>query len=265
MARRRIGRVIWLVFIEILSFFQCLKFMHKIQNMYKTDTSPRTPPLVDQAFAQLRRDVLNGTYGPGAKLKLDELQAAYGFSSSPLREALSRLAQEGLIRADERRGFRVTAISAEDLGDITRMRVMLDVQALRESIAHGDDVWEAQVVAAFHRLEKVEGRLSDGPVVLDQGWTDVHTAFHMALISASPSERLRTWSASLFDQAERYRRFSARFRKTFKHKSSEHRKLMDATLRRDADTACALLQEHILSTERNVLSVLSKLEHGQGG
>ena len=97
MARRRIGRVIWLVFIEILSFFQCLEFMHKIQNMYKTDTSPRTPPLVDQAFAQLRRDVLNGTYGPGAKLKLDELQAAYGFSSSPLREALSRLAQEGLI------------------------------------------------------------------------------------------------------------------------------------------------------------------------
>lgn len=238
--------------------------MHKINYMYKNDTPARTPPLVDQAFAQLRRDVLNGTYSAGAKLKLDELQATYGFSSSPLREALSRLAQEGLIRADERRGFRVAAVSAEDLADITRMRVMLDVQALRESIAHGDDAWEALVVGAFHRLEKVEARLSEGPVVLDQGWTEVHTAFHMALISASPSERLRTWSASLFDQAERYRRYSARFRKTFKHKSSEHRKLMDATLRRDADTACALLEEHILSTQRNVLAVLSKVEQTPG-
>ncbi|MBB6561969.1 DNA-binding GntR family transcriptional regulator [Acidovorax soli] len=231
--------------------------------MYEKEQPTRTPPLVDQAFAQLRRDVLGGTYGAGAKLKLDELQTAYGFSSSPLREALSRLAQEGLIRADERRGFRVAAISAADLADITRMRVMLDVQALRESIAHGDDAWEAAVVGAFHRLEKVEARLGDGPVVLDEGWTDLHTAYHMALISACPSERLRTWSASLFDQAERYRRYSARFRKTSRRKSNEHRKLMDATLRRDADTASALLEEHILSTERNVLAVLDQVEHRQ--
>ncbi|WP_100409186.1 GntR family transcriptional regulator [Acidovorax sp. 69] len=238
--------------------------MHKIQNMYKKETPTRTPPLVDQAFAQLRHDVLSGTYGAGAKLKLDELQTAYGFSSSPLREALSRLAQEGLIRADERRGFRVAAISEEDLADITRMRVMLDVQALRESIAHGDDAWEASVVGAYHRLEKMEGRLGDGPVILDNDWTELHTAFHTALISASPSERLRTWSASLFDQAERYRRYSARFRKTSRRKSNEHRKLMDATLRRDADTACALLEEHILSTQRNVMAVLAQVEQQEG-
>ena len=232
--------------------------------MYKKETPTRTPPLVDQAFAQLRHDVLSGTYAAGAKLKLDELQTAYGFSSSPLREALSRLAQEGLIRSDERRGFRVAAISAEDLADITRMRVMLDVQALRESIAHGDDAWEASVVSAYHRLEKVEGRLGDGPVILDNDWTELHTAFHTALISASPSERLRTWSASLFDQAERYRRYSARFRKTSRRKSNEHRKLMDATLRRDADTACALLEEHILSTQRNVMAVLAQVEQQDG-
>ncbi len=233
--------------------------MHKIQTMYKNDMPTRSPPLVDQAVAQLRRDVLDGTYIAGAKLKLDELQTAYGFSSSPLREALNRLSQEGLIRADERRGFRVTAISAEDLADITRMRVMLDVQALRESIAHGDDAWEAIVVGAFHRLEKLDARLSDGPVILDQEWADLHTAFHMALIS-----RQLAMCASLFDQAERYRRYSARFRKTFKHKTGEHRKLMDATLRRDAATACALLEEHILSTQRNVLAVLDQVGLPQG-
>ena len=89
------------------------------------------PPLVDQAFQRLRKDVLTGTYAAGAKLKVEELQAAYGFSSSPLREALSRLSQEGLVRADERRGFRVAALTPEDLEDITRMRLMLDVPALR--------------------------------------------------------------------------------------------------------------------------------------
>ena len=220
------------------------------------ENSDYAPPLVEQAFTRLRQDVLSGTFGAGAKLKLDELQEAYGFSSSPLREALSRLAQEGLVRADERRGFRVAAISAEDLADITRMRVMLDVPALRESIELGDDAWEAAILAAFHRLEKVESRLSDGPVVLDGEWTQLHRAFHLALVAACSSERQRLWSASLFDQAERYRRYSARYRKSARRKSNEHRKIMDATLRRDADTACALLEEHILSTQRNVEAAL---------
>jgi len=228
--------------------------------MQKADINSTAPPLVEQAFTRLRADVLAGAFAAGSKLKLDELQGLYGYSSSPLREALSRLSQEGLVRADERRGFRVAPISAEDLADITHMRVMLDVPALRESIAHGDDAWEATVIAAFHRLEKVESRLSDGPVVLDEEWSELHRSFHLALVGACPSERQRIWGASLFDQAERYRRFSARFRRTARRKSNEHRKLMDAALRRDADTACALLEEHILSTQRNVLAALRHAE-----
>ena len=215
------------------------------------------PPLVDQAFQRLRHDVLSGNHVAGAKLKVEELQSAYGFSSSPLREALSRLSQEGLIRADERRGFRVAQLSADDLGDITRMRLMLDVQALRESIAHGDDAWEAAIVAAFYRLEKVEARLPDGPLVLDEEWSTLHRDFHAALLAACPSQRQLAWSASLFDQAERYRRVSARYRKTARRKSTEHKRLTDATVKRDADTACALLAEHIKGTQRNVEAAMS--------
>jgi len=218
-----------------------------------------TPPLVEQAFHRLRKDVLIGAYPAGAKLKVEDLQEAYGFSSSPLREALSRLAQEGLVRADERRGFRVAPITADDLADITRMRLMLDVQALAESIQHGDDKWEATIVAAYHRLEKVESRMVEGPLMLDDDWGVLHRDFHMALIAACPSERQRNWAASLFDQAERYRRYSARYRKTVRRKSSEHRKIMDAALKRDTQTACTLLQEHILGTQRSVESVLKNI------
>lgn len=216
-----------------------------------------SPPLVDQAFQRLRRDVLAGTFAAGTKLKVEELQAAYGYSSSPLREALSRLSQEGLVRADERRGFRVAPLSPDDLRDITRMRLMLDVQALNEAIEHGDDAWEAAIVAAFYRLEKVESRLPDGPVVLDEEWSTLHRDFHAALIAACPSQRQLAWSASLFDQAERYRRYSARHRKVVRRKSSEHKKLMDATLKRDAATACALLAEHIRGTQRNLEAVFA--------
>jgi len=216
-------------------------------------------PLTEQAFALLRQDVIGGHFEAGVKLKLDELQDRYGFSSSPLREALSRLAQEGLVRADERRGFRVAQLSADDLRDITRMRLLIDVQALEDAMAHGDDTWEAHIMAAHHRLDKMESRFSDGPLVLDDTWSRLHKDFHMALLSACTSVRQRTWSESLFDQAERYRRFSARHRTTSRRKSEEHRQLMEAVIGRQVEQACALLTDHVQSTLRNVESALQRL------
>ena len=214
-------------------------------------------PLTEQAVQSLRRDVTLGVFEPGQKLKLDELQSLYGFSSSPLREALSKLSQEGLIRADERKGFRVADISRNDLEDITRMRLMLDAQALEAAMQQGDDEWEAAIVAAHYKLDKLERALPDGPVVLDEAWIEAHKEFHLAMLAACGSPRLLQWCATLFDQAERYRQFSARHRMTSKRKSSEHKRIMDAVIRRDVPTARALLIDHISSTQRNILLVLS--------
>ena len=222
--------------------------------------TPPSPTVSEQALQALRNDVLFGIHAPSSKLKMDVLQSQYGFSSSPLREALSRLVHEGLVKADERRGFWVAPISPEDLADITRMRLMLDLPALRESINLGDDAWEAEIVSSFHRLSKIEARLPTGPVVLDADWSQHHRAFHRALIAACPSERQLSLSMSLFDQAERYRQFSARNRRVLKRKDEEHSTLMKAVLDREVDKALALLAEHIQSTQRNVLSALESKE-----
>jgi DNA-binding GntR family transcriptional regulator len=234
-----------------------LFFMHNFKIM---QNSAPNATLSEQAFQVLRGDVLSGRHAPESKLKVDALQQMYGFSSSPLREALNRLVQEGLVKADERRGFRVTPISPTDLADITKMRLMLDIPALQESIAAGDDAWEAQIVAAFHRLEKIESRLPQGPVVLDAEWSQRHRDFHMAMIAACPSERQLLWSMSLFDQAERYRHFAARHRTVSKKKDEEHRTLMKAVLRRDGATATAMLSEHICSTQTNVMAAFALQE-----
>ena len=235
-----------LIFVQIIEIMQT----------EKTSATDLNQPLVEQAFARLRRDVMMGQFEPGQKLKLEELQDMYGFSSSPLREAMSRLSQEGLIRSDERRGFRVTEINRQDLADITEMRLHLDVLALERAIQLGDDAWEAHIVSCHYRLDKLEKNLSDGPVHLDDTWVRAHKDFHMSLIAACQSDRLMSWCASLFDQAERYRQFSSRHRKTSRRKHVEHKKLVDAVLSRDVATACALLADHIASTQKNVLAVL---------
>jgi DNA-binding GntR family transcriptional regulator len=232
-------------------------FMHNSQIMQ--EIAPSTT-VSEQAFQALRVDVLSGRHVPESKLKVDALQQQYGFSSSPLREALNRLVQEGLVKADERKGFRVAAMSPDDLADITKMRLLLDVTALHESIQHGDDVWEANIVASFHRLEKIESRLPQGPVVLDAEWSQRHRDFHMSQIAACPSERQLAWSMSLFDQAERYRHFAARNRTVLKKKDAEHRALMKAVVRRDAATATQMLSEHIASTQTNVLAAFALMQ-----
>lgn len=224
--------------------------------------SPETPapsvPLSEQAYLRLRSDVIGGQLAPDTKLKLELLFSRYGLSSSPLREALNRLAQEGLVSADERRGFRVAPLSLDDLADITAMRKLIDVPALADAIAHGDEDWECAIAAAFHRLNLAEKDLGDGPLVLDGQWEAVHRDFHLSLLAGCPSARQRALSASLFDQAERYRRFSARFRQTIRRKNQEHKRLMNAALQRDAATACALLEQHIEATRRNVEAAASK-------
>lgn len=213
-------------------------------------------PLVEQAVDRLRQDLLSGIYEPGAKLKVEMLSKEYGYSSSPLREALNRLTQEGLVLADQRRGFRVAPMSATDFADITRLRLLVDLQALEESIESGDDEWEVRSIASFYRLEKVEARLSDGPLVLNAEWSARHKEFHMALLSGTRSARLRGLSSTLFDQAERYRRFSARQRSGPRAKSAEHKAILDATVRRDKVEAVALLTRHISRTEENVVAAL---------
>lgn len=217
----------------------------------------------ERALQTLRRDVLLGDLAPGEKLKLERLQDAYGLSSSPLREALNRLAQEGLVRADERRGFRVADVSVDDLNDILRMRILIDLPALQDAIGHGDDAWESEVVAAFHQLELIEARLGAGPIVLNDDWTARHRRFHLSLLAACRSSRQLALSASLFDQAERYRRLSARLRTSARRKDDDHRRLMQAVLARDIDTACMLLEEHMRSTKRHIEDAISKIVQSQ--
>ncbi len=225
-----------------------MKFMDKNKN----------PTANEIALSALRQDVLSLTFMPGAKLKVEHLQQSYGLSSSPIREALNRLTEEGLVRSDERKGFRVAAVSAEDLQDITNMRLLIDLPTLEQAMKFGDDQWEAQVIASYHLLEKIESRLPEGPVVLDAEWSAQHRSFHRTMMNACPSERMVLTSSSLFDQAERYRHISARYRTVIKRKSEEHKVLMRAVLKRDIATAQKLHQEHVLSTQKNALKAMAQ-------
>ena len=128
----------------------------------------------------LRADILRGDLAPGEPLRLAALAANYDASMSVVREALGRLAEHNLAVLTPNQGFRVVDISRADLVAITELRVMLEGEALRHSIEHGDVQWEAAVVSAHHVLERVTFTSDDEPGST-QEWSDAHAAFHIAL------------------------------------------------------------------------------------
>lgn len=211
-----------------------------------------TQTQTDRAYQALRAAIVRCEYEPGARLRVDELTEKLSVSSSPLREALSRLAGQGLVQALENRGFRVAPLSLEGLVDLTRVRLLIECEALRDAMENGSDAWESDIVAAAHRLALTEQRLSGGSAILDDDWSQRHRAFHLAIYSGARSPLLKSMVSDLFDAAERYRRFSAGHRKFRRNKNDEHQELMRLTLSRDRKKAVGFLEQHISSTERNV-------------
>lgn len=209
-------------------------------------------PLTEQAYRAIRKAIVQCEFAPDERLRVEEISSRYGFSSSPVREALARLVEQGLVRSIENRGFRVAPISLEGIKDLTQVRLLIEAEALRLSIDCGDDAWEERVVGAAHSLGLAEQRLGDGPVALDEVWSTRHRNFHLAIYSGCGSPLLLNLIEQLFDNAERYRRYSARFRVVERRKGREHQELAEAVLKRDKRTAVALMKKHIMGTERSV-------------
>ena len=214
--------------------------------------------LIEVALHKMKRAIVCCELTPGTKLKVEALSKAYGLSSSPIREALNRLAQEGIVTASDNKGFRVAPISVEDFRQISRIRRLLECEALSEAMHYGDDEWEGEILAAFHRLSMVEKRMGKGPLALDDDWAARHKAFHFAMFRACRSPLLLDMVDSLFDRAERYRRFSAMHRQSTRHKHNEHQMLLDAVLARDKDKALTLLRDHIGHTETSISEAIER-------
>jgi DNA-binding GntR family transcriptional regulator len=209
----------------------------------------------------IRKDIISGELPPNSKLKLRELTDRYGAGVIPLREALSRLALSGFVIAVDQKGFRVTGISLAELNDITKLRQRLESDALRDAIENGDLNWESKVLAALHQVSRIPIADKDSAQCLNPDWETAHVAFHETLISACSSEWLLRFTRLLRDQTARYRAFSFRCRTPTKRSiKKEHEKIVQATLDRDADKACSLLQAHFGKTTELAIEGIKQLK-----
>lgn len=225
--------------------------------VHKPIPSTGSATLAEQAFVELRRQLLSGTLTPGAPLRLEKLKRELNIGFTPLREALMRLSSEGLVEMEDNRGFRAAYVSLTDMEDIMLSRAVIEAQALEQAMRYGDVEWEATIIANFHRLshhsasDPVTGLVSDA-------WTHAHREFHLSLIAACRSRWLQRFWSVLFDQAQRYRHLSVTQGATYRDDQAEHLKLMNAVVARDVEGALSASRNHIDSTCKVLKQLLSR-------
>ncbi|MFE1441982.1 GntR family transcriptional regulator [Streptomyces sp. NPDC058739] len=185
------------------------------------------------------------------------LAQRFSVSQSMVREALTRLSEQGLVVAAPQQGFSVVTVSVRDVDELTEARVEIETMVLRRAIERGDLRWAADVVAAHHHLAGLSPLRADGSMNSD--WFEVHERFHQTLLEACGNTRLLAVAAGLRDAATLYRRWTVPVGKdTGRDAAGEHQRLLDAVLRRDADAAAELLAAHIDRTAQSLRTAVEK-------
>ena len=165
----------------------------------------------DDGYRRIRTEHRVRSARPGHKLRLDGLKENYGVSVSTLREILNRLAAEGFVVAEGRRGFEVAAISAGNLRELAELRLLLELHAMQMSFENADVEWEGRVVSAHHKLASTERLMETGLGELEQ-WKRYDGEFHQALISNCGSRPLMETHALVFDKYFRYQMVAFTYR-----------------------------------------------------
>ena len=197
--------------------------------------------LSDQVFEIVREQIVTGKLAGHTAIRQDALATELGVSKIPLREALARLEQEGLLTSHANRGYSVQPMSADEADDIFALRLSIEPQAAAYASTVANDNDRATAILAFEELDSAAcERLAEVAIR--------NRVFHTALVR--PGRRLLTTQMveRLAILAERY--VVAHLRPAGREDRAhlEHRQMLDAWLARDDDRMLTLLTSHIQST-----------------
>jgi DNA-binding GntR family transcriptional regulator len=199
----------------------------------------------------LRTRIMTGALPPSLQLRVQALAADYDTS-------------EGLVSAQDMRGFFVPPVSEQELLELTQTRCWLNETALRESIRSGGAAWGERLLLAYHRLTRQPRHDVSGKTI--PAWTEAHRAFHRALTDGCGSGILVGFCDLLFVQAERYRNLSRQAPTAdSRQRDDEHSTVFEAALGGQADLAVDLLNRHFERTAEMSRLVLRGLNTGTQG
>jgi GntR family carbon starvation induced transcriptional regulator len=213
------------------------------------------PPVTtaEVVHAELRQAIITLDLPPGSPLRIHQLCTRFAIGPTPLREALWRLTGEGLVRLEAQRGFRVTALTRDDLQSLSVLCIATEQATLRRSMRTGGRDWIETVRQSFAAFAPLLSKVGDQRSI-STAWEQHHHQFHMALLSGCALPRLIRTVASWYDQLDRYRRLTLPSLGYNADTADDHAALVALIERGAEDAAVDLLARHLTDTLEQMLA-----------
>lgn len=224
-------------------------------------TAPRataTTTLVDEAYEQIRRRILDNVWPPGHRALEQEVALALGMSRTPVREAMMRLQNDGLIEVIPRHGLRVLPVSPTDMREIYQILTALECMAA-ELLARRQPSAEqlAPLVAATDAMDRAL-QVDD----LD-AWAAADERFHAHLVELAGNRQLQATVLNYWDRAHRARMFTLRLRPKPVNSTQEHMQMVQRLHAGDAAGAAAVTRAHRERASRELVAIFERFKLAQ--
>lgn len=197
--------------------------------------------LADQLVDLVRDRIINGTVSPDQAIRQDALAAELGVSKIPLREALARLEQEGLVRSEVNRGYFVRSLGVDEAEEVYALRLRLEPATVALAAERATDADREHAIAAHNVLD----RITDAH---DEGVGAFNRAFHLALIRPAGQPITTLILERLHVLSERYVRKHLELGGRDRRANNEHEMILKLWLDRDAKAVAKAIDGHIRKT-----------------
>ncbi len=209
----------------------------------------------DRAYAEVKRRILDNEMPAGYQILEQELAELLQMSRTPVREAMIRLAEEGMVEIRPRHGLRVLPLSAVDMQEIYHILIALESSAAQLVAERG--LQDGQLAQLRSAVTDMDRALDDDDL---RAWAAADERFHMLLVEFCGNARLRALVGTFWDQSHRARMATLRLRPKPVDSNKDHAAVVDAITRGDAEAAREIHRQHRIRAGQMLVSLLK--EHG---
>src|SRR6266852_3282144 len=213
--------------------------------------------LVQRAYREIRRRILDNEYPPAHQVLEHDLAADLEMSRTPLREALVRLQNENFVQLIPRHGMRVVPLSLEDLRNVYEVLTALEITAIERLVRSKPD--RATLRTLDQALDEMDSALKQRD---RDAWVTADERFHRTLLDLCGNRRLAAMASTLWDHGHRARMTTVRLRPTLNSSNKEHRETVEAIRRGDWREARSLHSKHRARTSLEIIALLEQCRLG---
>ncbi len=211
-----------------------------------------TESLKLKAYNIIKKNIVECIYTPGSMINEEQLKAELLISRTPIRDALSRIEQEGLIQIKPKKGILITPITIDEINKIFEVRLLLEPYAIQK---YGNSLNTNTLLEylSYYRGEKSDQLTKEKVIELDD-------SFHELIISCIPNNYLTNFYDVITSQNKRLRVLSgSEYTNRIEKGQNEHVKIIEALLKEDYDGATKALVEHLQESKSSSFKLLTRI------